>query len=422
MDCFKLSFLRNCFFALSALPVIANAAIEEASPETVGLSSERLERIAPAMQSYIDSGKLAGMSTLIARNGRIAHFEVQGQRNLEQQLPMEKDTIFRIYSMTKPITAVAALTLWEQGKFHMADPIAWYLPELASLKVYVSGSGENMLLEDTEQPIRIIDLFLHTAGFSYGFTGSEVDKLYRENVPLMGSMTSDDVLKRLATLPLSHQPGTAWQYGVNIDVLGFLVERLSGKKLGEYMQEVIFEPLEMHDTAFYVPADKMDRFAEVYTPDQTGKTVWMENEPLGDYSVDPVSQNGGGGLVSTMSDYLRFAQMLLNGGELEGNRILGPKTVEYMRTNHLPKALIPYESAAPGQGYGLGVSVTVDTEQTPFMASEGNYGWGGMASTYMRIDPVENLIILGMAQFVPIGFHRYHDDLRNLTYQAVIEQ
>ncbi len=421
MDCFKLSFLRNCFFALSALPVIANAAIEEASPETVGLSSERLERIAPAMQSYIDSGKLAGMSTLIARNGRIAHFEVQGQRNLEQQLPMEKDTIFRIYSMTKPITAVAALTLWEQGKFHMADPIAWYLPELASLKVYVSGSGENMLLEDTEQPIRIIDLFLHTAGFSYGFTGSEVDKLYRENVPLMGSMTSDDVLKRLATLPLSHQPGTAWQYGVNIDVLGFLVERLSGKKLGEYMQEVIFEPLEMHDTAFYVPADKMDRFAEVYTPDQTGKTVWMENEPLGDYSVDPVSQNGGGGLVSTMSDYLRFAQMLLNGGELEGNRILGPKTVEYMRTNHLPKALIPYESAAPGQGYGLGVSVTVDTEQTPFMASEGNYGWGGMASTYMRIDPVENLIILGMAQFVPIGFHRYHDDLRNLTYQAVIE-
>ena len=422
MDCFKLSFLRNCFFALSALPVIANAAIEEASPETVGLSSERLERIAPAMQSYIDSGKLAGMSTLIARNGRIAHFEVQGQRNLEQQLPMEKDTIFRIYSMTKPITAVAALTLWEQGKFHMADPIAWYLPELASLKVYVSGSGENMLLEDTEQPIRIIDLFLHTAGFSYGFTGSEVDKLYRENVPLMGSMTSDDVLKRLATLPLSHQPGTAWQYGVNIDVLGFLVERLSGKKLGEYMQEVIFEPLEMHDTAFYVPADKMDRFAEVYTPDQTGKTVWMENEPLGDYSVDPVSQNGGGGLVSTMSDYLRFAQMLLNGGELEGNRILGPKTVEYMRTNHLPKALIPYESAAPGQGYGLGVSVTVDTEQTPFLASEGNYGWGGMASTYMRIDPVENLIILGMAQFVPIGFHRYHDDLRNLTYQAVIEQ
>lgn len=422
MGCFKLSFLRNCFFALSALPVIANAAIEEVSPETVGLSSERLERIAPAMQSYIDSGKLAGMSTLIARNGRIAHFEVQGQRNLEQQLPMEKDTIFRIYSMTKPITAVAALTLWEQGKFHMADPIAWYLPELASLKVYVSGSGENMLLEDTEQPIRIIDLFLHTAGFSYGFTGSEVDKLYRENVPLMGSMTSDDVLKRLATLPLSHQPGTAWQYGVNIDVLGFLVERLSGKKLGEYMQEVIFEPLEMHDTAFYVPADKMDRFAEVYTPDQTGKTVWMENEPLGDYSVDPVSQNGGGGLVSTMSDYLRFAQMLLNGGELEGNRILGPKTVEYMRTNHLPKALIPYESAAPGQGYGLGVSVTVDTEQTPFMASEGNYGWGGMASTYMRIDPVENLIILGMAQFVPIGFHRYHDDLRNLTYQAVIEQ
>lgn len=421
MTCFKSSVLRIYFFALTVVPLFANAAIEDVSPEAVGLSSDRLERIAPAMQSYIDSGKLAGMSTLIARNGKIAHFEVQGQRNIEQQLPMEKDSIFRIYSMTKPITAVAALTLWEQGKFHMADPIAWYLPELANLKVYVSGSGENMVLEDAEQPIRIIDLFLHTAGFSYGFTDSEVDKLYRESVPLMGSMTSDEVLKRLATLPLNHQPGTAWQYGVNIDVLGFLVERLSGKKLGEYMQENIFEPLAMHDTAFYVPAEKMDRFAEVYTPDQTGKTVWMENEPLGDYSVDPVSQNGGGGLVSTMSDYLRFAQMLLNGGELEGNRILGPKTVEYMRTNHLPSALIPYEATAPGEGYGLGVSVTVDTEQTPFMASKGNFGWGGMASTYMRIDPVENLIILGMAQFVPIGFHRYHDDLRNLTYQAVIE-
>lgn len=421
MTRFKSSVLRKYLFALSVVPLFANAAIEDVSPEAVGLSSDRLERIAPAMQSYIDSGKLAGMSTLIARNGKIAHFEVQGQRNIEQQLPMEKDTIFRIYSMTKPITAVAALTLWEQGKFHMADPIAWYLPELANLKVYVSGSGENMELEDAEQPIRIIDLFLHTAGFSYGFTDSEVDKLYRESVPLMGTMTSDDVLKRLATLPLSHQPGTAWQYGVNIDVLGFLVERLSGKKLGDYMQENIFEPLAMHDTAFYVPAEKMDRFAEVYTPDQTGKTVWMENEPLGDYSVDPVSQNGGGGLVSTMSDYLRFAQMLLNGGELEGNRILGPKTVEYMRTNHLPSALIPYEATAPGEGYGLGVSVTVDTEQTPFMASTGNFGWGGMASTYMRIDPVENLIILGMAQFVPIGFHRYHDDLRNLTYQAVIE-
>lgn len=214
MTRFKSSVLRKYLFALSVVPLFANAAIEDVSPEAVGLSSDRLERIAPAMQSYIDSGKLAGMSTLIARNGKIAHFEVQGQRNIEQQLPMEKDTIFRIYSMTKPITAVAALTLWEQGKFHMADPIAWYLPELANLKVYVSGSGENMELEDAEQPIRIIDLFLHTAGFSYGFTDSEVDKLYRESVPLMGSMTSDDVLKRLATLPMRppHQErAMAWE-------------------------------------------------------------------------------------------------------------------------------------------------------------------------------------------------------------------
>lgn len=411
-------------YALSmfvAIAFSAQADIKTTKPERVGLSSERLEKIEPAMQAYIDSGKLAGIATLVARNGKIAHFEVQGMRDVDKQLPLEKDSLFRIYSMTKPITAVAALTLWEQGKFHMADPIAWYLPELKDMKVYVSGSGENMVLEDAKQPIRIIDLFLHTAGFSYGFTDSEVDKLYKQNAPLLGSMGTDDILKKLAELPLNHQPGAAWHYGVNIDVLGFLVERLTNKKLGEYMQEVIFDPLEMKDTGFWIPADKLNRFAEVYTADQQGNTVLMEQEPLGDYASDPANHNGGGGLVSTMSDYLRFAQMLLNDGELEGKRILGRKTVQYMRSNHLPAHLIPFEEYAYGEGYGLGVSVTVDPGQSRFMSSEGNFGWGGMASTYMRIDPQEKLILIGMSQFIPIGFHRYHDDLRNLTYQALID-
>jgi CubicO group peptidase (beta-lactamase class C family) len=386
-----------------------------------GLSSERLTRINDRMQEYIDQQKLVGISTLVARNGQVVHFAAQGQQDREMNIPLSRDTIFRIYSMTKPVTAVAALTLWEQGKFHMNDPIDMYLPQLKDLQVYVSGEGDNMVTEKQKQPIRIIDLFMHTAGLSYGFSQSPVDKLYQQMFATANFKTADEMLDAIAKLPLNHQPGEKWHYGVNTDIIGFLVEKLSGKKLGEYMQEVIFEPLKMNDTGFYVTADKRDRLKQIYTVGDKGQTVVRPVGALGDYQSDPQVHNGGGGLVSTMDDYLTFAQMLLNGGEVNGTRILGRKTVEYMRTNHMPKHLVPFEPGAAGEGYGLAVSVTVDEGQLKFMGSEGNFGWGGMASTYVRIDPKENMIILGMSQFVPIGFHRYHDDLRNLVYQALVD-
>ena len=388
---------------------------------TAGFSQQRLKRIDKVMQQYIDQGKLSGIMTLVAKDGKIVHQTVQGMQDREAGIPLAENSLFRIYSMTKPITVVAAMSLWEQGLFHMQDPVANYLPELKNLKVYVSGEGDNIILEDARSPIRIIDLFTHTAGFSYGFTGSEVDKVYRASAVMRGDVPRDKVLAEIAKLPLNNQPGTAWNYGISIDILGFLVEKLTGKKLGEVMQDVIFDPLQMTDTGFYVKPANVSRFTQVYSADKTGKTIVMENEPLGDFLTDPAIHNGGGGLISSTYDYFKFAQMLLNGGELNGVRILGRKTVEYLSDNHLPHELIPFEDGAGGEGFALGMSVMIDPEQSMRMSSVGNYGWGGMASTYFRIDPKERLVIIGMTQFIPSSFHRYSEDLQNLVYQALVE-
>jgi CubicO group peptidase (beta-lactamase class C family) len=388
---------------------------------TQGFSHERLARIDAVMDQYITQQKLAGTLTLVARNGEIVHLKAQGNRDREAQLPMREDTIYRIYSMTKPITAVAAMTLWEQGKFHMNDPIEKYLPELANLKVYVSGADDNLVVEEAKTKVRIIDLFMHTAGFSYGFTGSEVDKMYRALFADSAQSDSQTMLENLAKLPLNHQPGTQWHYGVNTDIIGFLVERLSGKKLGEYMQEVIFNPLDMADTSFFVAPQNANRFAQIYGPGDQGQTVVVAQEPLGDFMSDPLIHNGGGGLTSTIGDYFKFAQMLLNGGEFNGKRILGRKTVAYLSANHLPENLQPFASDSPGEGYALAMSVTVDENQVNFLSSTGNYGWGGAASTYFRIDPTEQMIMISMTQFLPMGFHPYHNDFRNVVYQALVD-
>ena len=414
--------LMVCFTLMACQSTVVDAKNTANAAESVGFSSQRLDRIAPAMQGYIDQGKLAGTLTLVARNGKIAYLNAQGMQDKEASKPMTEDTIFRIYSMSKPVTAVAAMTLWEQGKFHMFDPISKYLPEFADMKVYVSGSGDEMVVEDAASPIRIIDLFMHTSGLSYGFSNSEVDKLYQQMFSKPDELNRDNIIAKLVAMPLTHQPGTAWNYGVSTDVIGFLVEKLSGKKLGEYMQEAIFTPLGMKDTGFYVPADKVDRLTQIYTADRkTGKTIVMENEPVGDFMSDPDIHNAGGGLVSTMQDYFTFAQMMLNGGEINGVRILGRKTVEYMSSNQLPNNLIPFNADSQGEGYGLAMSVTVDPGMSGFMSSKGNFGWGGAASTYFRVDPQEKIIMISMAQFVPIGFHRYHDDFRNLVYQALVD-
>jgi CubicO group peptidase (beta-lactamase class C family) len=386
-----------------------------------GFSKQRLSRVDEVMQQYIASDKLAGTVTLVARNNEIVHLSANGMKDRETGEKMTTDTLFRIYSMTKPITAVAALTLWEQGKFHMYDPIEKYLPELANLKVYVSGEGNNMVVEDAKNPVRIIDLFLHTAGFSYGFTGSEIDKLYRALPTPSETDTVESVLLRLAKIPLNHQPGTQWHYGVNTDIIGFLVERLSGKKLGDYMQEVIFDPLQMNDTGFYVPANKASRLAQIYGPDKNGATVVVENEALGNFLSDPPVHNGGGGLVSTIGDFYVFSQMLLNGGQYNGVRILGSRTVEYLSNNHLPPSMVPFKPDSPGEGYALAMSVTTDPSQVLMMSSQGDYGWGGAASTYFRIAPEENMIVISMTQFLPTGFHLYQHDFRNVVYQSLVD-
>jgi CubicO group peptidase (beta-lactamase class C family) len=416
----KLIFAIFCVFSVTACQVsVVDAKNKTVTPQELGFSDARLQRIAPVMQAYIDQGKLAGTLIMVARNGQIAYINAQGMMDKEAKKPMREDTIFRIYSMTKPITAVAAMTLWEQGKFHMNDPISKYLPEFEKMKVYVSGAGEEMIVEDANQPIRVIDLFTHTAGFSYGFTGSEVDNLYRKLLQKPDELKRSNILSKVADLPLSHQPGTAWQYGVSTDILGFLVEKISGKKLGDYLQETVFGPLEMQDTGFFVPADKVDRFAQIYTANKQGQTVVMKNEPLGDFLSDPDIHNAGGGMVSTLHDYFTFAQMLLNGGEINGTRILGRKTVEYLTSNHLPENLIPFEAKSPGEGFAMAMSVTVDPNMSLFMNSKGTYGWAGLASTHFRIDPEEKLIVIAMAQFMPTAFHRYNEDLRNLVCQAL---
>ena len=411
-----------CSTLMACQSTVVDAKNTASVAKSVGFSSERLDRIAPVMQEYIDQGKLAGTVTLVARNGKIAYLNAQGMQDKETGKVMSEDTIFRIYSMTKPITAVAAMTLWEQGKFHMFDPISKYLPEFANMKVYVSGTGDSIVVEDAKSPIRIIDLFMHTSGLSYGFTGSEVDKLYQKLLSKPDELTAENFLSKITALPLTHQPGTAWNYGFSTDIIGALVEKISGKKLGEYMHETIFTPLGMKDTGFYVAADKLERLTQIYTVDpKTGQTIVMENTPLGDYKSDPKIHSGGGGLTSTMQDYFTFAQMMLNGGEINGVRILGRKTIKYMITNHMPENMLPYSPDAQGEGFGLAMSVTTDPEMVGFMSSTGNYGWGGLASTYFRVDPEEKIVMISMAQFVPIGFHRYNDDFRNLVYQALVD-
>lgn len=383
-----------------------------------GMDTERLARIEQMVGKHVENGTLPGAGALVARHGEIIYKKTMGMRDIENGLPMEEDTIMRFYSMTKPMTTVAALILWEQGRFHMHDSIDKYIPQLTNLQVYVSGEGESMVTEPAKGPIRIIDLFLHTSGFSYGFTNSPVDKLYQQFNVRGEGRNGQQAMAELAKLPLVHQPGTAWNYSVSTDVIGHLVEVLSGQSLGDFLQQHVFEPLKMRDTGFHVPEEKWGRLAKLYTANpKNGQTVHMVQEPLGDFKSNPAFQSGGGGITSTILDYYRFAQMLLNKGELDGVRILAPKTVEYMTTNHLPENV----AYSPGEGYGLAISVTTDPRHLGVMASKGNYGWAGLASTYFRIDPVENLIMIGTTQYIPPNGNPLRDDLRTAVYQSIVE-
>jgi CubicO group peptidase (beta-lactamase class C family) len=393
------------------------------NPEEFGFSTERLKRIDGLMQGYVDAGKLAGIVTLIARADQVVRRGTFGLRDLAAGKPMDVDTIFRIYSMTKPITSLALMMLFEEGLLHLTDPVMKFLPEFEKVRVW-GHAGE---LVDPERPITVQDLLRHTAGLSYGgFRDSQhpVDKLYDRPALFDPQISLEEMVRRIANLPLIHHPGEAWRYSVATDVVGRLVEVLSGRPLAEFFDQRILEPLGMADTAFQVPPEKADRFATLY-----GRTDGEGLQPLdastaGNYT-NPRLHLGGQGLASTAEDYLRFAQLMLNKGEWQGVRLLGRKTVELMTKNHLSPAQMPIsyngivDTPVAGIGFGLGFSVLIDPGLAGILGTQGDYGWGGYAETYFWINPQEQLIAILMAQFIPSLNYPIRNEFRTLVYQAL---
>ena len=409
-------------------------------PGKVGLSAERLDRIGPYFaQRYVEAGTLPGVLSAVARRGQLVHLEASGLRDVERGVPMTEDTIFRLYSMTKPITSVALMSLYEQGAFQLDDPVGNFLPELADLSVHVAGGGR----QAAEGPITVQHLLTHTSGLTYGFLNeTDVDALYREQriggLESVGDLAS--MVTALGDLPLLFEPGTKWNYSVSTDVCGRLVEVLSGMSLDAFFSERIFEPLGMVDTGFAVPAGQQDRFAACYIPHQgagLGRAVdhraaslhRIDDPTTSPYLQTPAFLSGGGGLVGTAADYLRFATMLLNKGELDGTRILGRKTVEFMTTNHLPTGgdLTSMgrsrfsETSYDGIGFGLGFSVMLDPARAHVIGSPGEFAWGGAASTMFWVDPQEELIAMLLTQLIPSSTYPIRREMKALTYQALVD-
>jgi CubicO group peptidase (beta-lactamase class C family) len=415
-----------------------NNPVRITKPENLGFSSERLCRIRPIMQRYVDNGQLAGMITAVERCGELVHFDMYGMMNLESGTPMTEDAIFRIYSMSKPITSTAVMMLFEEGCFRLNDPVSRYLPMFKEMKVIAkapeTGSTDEPTLEDAAREITIRDLLTHTAGLSYGFMENDyLDELYRENVwkalEAEESPTLQMMIEKIARLPLAFHPGTRFNYSMATDVLGYLVEVVSGIPFEDFLRTRIFEPLGMVDTGFWVPPEKAHRLAHMYGPKQENGTPVAgqlmdidppENCPYLRYN--PV-HSGGGGLVSTTADYLRFCRMLLNGGELDSDhgaiRLLGRKTVETMVQNHLPDGV--FIDPDKSRGFGLGGYVLLDVAKSQQLGTIGMWGWGGAANTKFWIDFEEDLIGVLMVQYMPSDLYPLEQEYQNLVYQALVE-
>jgi CubicO group peptidase (beta-lactamase class C family) len=399
-----------------------------ASPEAVGFSSARLQRLDDAMRGAIDAKELAGVVTAVARHGKVVNFKAQGLQDVAGKTPMGTDTIFRVYSMTKPITGVAMMLLYEEGRWSPSDPLSKFIPEFASLKVFAGLDRDGKpVLEEPVHPPTVGELMTHTAGFTYGVFGdTPVDKLYQKDNPLR-SGSLQEFIGKLARLPLACQPGEAWVYSVSADVQGYLVEKLSGKPLPDFLRERIFAPLGMKDTGFAVPEGKLGRLATVYAADpKTGELHARPRDP--NVSRVPGMASGGGGLYSTTGDYLRFAQMLLNGGTLGGVRILAPSAVDLMRSNKLPERLmtgkfgIGLQTMRPGFGFGYDVAVFEDPLTAGTTAGRGSYLWDGAAGTWFLIDPANDVVFVGMIQrMLAPGMRDYEQLSRALTYQALVD-
>jgi CubicO group peptidase (beta-lactamase class C family) len=392
---------------MTALP------LPHATPEDIGLSTAGLARLGSVMRAEIERGRVPGAVALVARRGRLACFESFGRRDPAQADPMAKDSIFRIYSMTKPIVSVATMMLWEEGRFLLSDPIGKFLPELGHRKVALVRGTETELV-DAERPITIQDLLRHTSGLTYEFRGSgPVHKMYTAAKIYSRNQSNADQVAALGKLPLLHQPGTKWEYSRSTDVLGRLIEVLSGLTLGEYLHRRLFAPLGMIDTAFYVPAQEHGRLAEAFAKDpDTGAGVQLIN-----VHDAPKFESGGGGLVSTAGDYARFLQMLLNRGRMDGMRFLSRKTIELMTADHLGPITGAPDLLLPGYGFGLGVAVRLEPGIAHVPGSVGQYFWGGLAGTTFWVDPREELFAIMLIQGP--GQRDYFRNLfRDLVYAA----
>ena len=422
-----------CLVTLFAIATVRPASAQSPplltgnQPDSLGFSPERLQLLHTAMQGEVDQKKLAGLVTLLVRHGKVEEEKVYGSKDVALGTPMTPDTIFRIYSMTKPVTGVAMMILYEQGKWKPSDPIAKFIPEFAHLKVYkgVDASG-NMILEDPIHPPTMAELMTHTAGFTYGLFGNTpVDKLYLSS-NLFASKSLNEMIAKLATIPLVYQPGTKWVYSVSMDIQGYIIEKLSGQPLPDFMQQHIFGPLKMTDTGFYVPKDKWNRLAALYNGDKDGNMIPMPQD--GGFRTLPGMPSGGGGLVSTAQDYRRFAQMLLNKGELDGVRILSPASVSLMSANHLPQSLmtgeysIATQTIRPGMGYGYDCAVYSDPLLADDATGKGTFFWLGAADTWFWIDPANDLIFIGMTQrFIGPGQPDVEHLSRPIIYGALID-
>ena len=410
---------------------------EMTDPERVGMSAARLERIAPVMQEFVDRGVVRGISTLVARRGEVVHRSLHGHRDTEAGLAMTDDTLFRIYSMTKPIVSTALMLLHEEGRFQLDQPIATYLPRFVAPKVLQTDGS----LVDAVRPVTIGDVLAHTGGLTYDFMiDNPAAALYREHQVMHdATRTLDEVIDVIASLPLGFQPGERFHYSVGIDVAARLIEVLADQPLGDFLAERMFGPLGMPDTAFGVPDDQLDRVSAMYgLPDLVGESYHAGNlveAALGGFneridvsatyptSTPDVFVRGGLGLFSTIDDYYRFAQMLGNGGELDGERIIGRKTLELMHTNRLPPAVLPWEimgMPSPGFGFGLGSRVMLDVGASGCPGSIGEFGWAGAATTYYWVDPVEDLVAVFMAQYMT-GPEAPEAAFRSVVSQAIVD-
>lgn len=407
--------------------------IATVDPTEVGFDPSRLARIETHFAKYVDSGKLPGVHVAVTRGGKLAYETKIGHADVEAKKPIADDTIYRIYSMTKPICTVAAMILWEEGLFELHDQVKWFIPSFANQKVFRSGTLTAPRYEPVSEPMEIWHLMSHTAGLTYGFVYSNpVDQMYRNAGFEWGTPQGknlEGVIDVLAELPLMFQPGAEWAYSMSIDVLGRVVEVVSGMTLGEFMKKRIFDPLGMNDTGFYCPEDQQHRLAALYVPNPADKKAVRSDAMASGAMHPPAAELGGGGLVSTMSDYVKFAEMLRGGGEYNGVRILGPRTVEMMSANHLPNNadLTAYgrplfsETTFDGVGFGLGMSVTLDPAAAKVPGSPGDYGWGGAASTNFTIDPLEDMTYTIMTQLLPSSTWPIRSQLKQLVHQALVD-